>query len=139
MSAEVTIHIDKTLENVLTIPVQAVVGGAESGKKRKVWVMTAGGPEEREVELGLSNERMAEVKSGLQAGDQVVVNPKAIVGNTAKTREDMPDPSAKGKGGMGKGGGGKSKGKGGPPAEGGTPGEGGGSGGGSGKAPAAKQ
>ena len=145
MSAEVTIHVNKTLENVLTIPVQAIVGGAESGSKRKVWVMAAGGPEEREVELGLSNERMAEVKSGLQAGDQVVVNPKAIVGNTAKTREDMPDPSAKGQWGKGKGGagGGKGKGKGGPPAEGGAPGEGGGGGGtpggGGGKGPPAKQ
>lgn len=153
MSAEVTIHIDKTLENVLAIPVQAVVGGAESGRTRKVWVMTSGGPEEREVQLGLSNEKMAEVKSGLQAGDQVVVNPKAIVGNTAKTREDMADPAAKGGSGKGKGGaGGKMKGKGGPPTEGGAPGEGGGApgggggpgggapgGGGSGKGPPAKQ
>lgn len=135
MSAEVTIHVDKTLENVLTVPVQAIVGGAESGAKRTVWVMTAGGPQERQVDLGLSNEKMAEVKSGLQAGDQVVVNPKAIVGNAAKTREDMPDPSAKGQWGKGKGGE-KMKGKGGPPAEGGQSGEGGG---GSGKSPPAKQ
>ncbi len=35
MSAEVTIHVSKTLENVLAIPVQAVVGGAESGRTRK--------------------------------------------------------------------------------------------------------
>lgn len=114
MSAEVTIHVNNTLENVLAIPVQAVVGGAESGRSRKVFVMTANGPEEREVQIGLSNEKMAEVKSGLQEGDQVVVNPKAIVGNSAKTQEDMPQPGTK----FGKG---KSKGKGGeqagPPAK----------------------
>ena len=44
MSAEVTIHVNNTIENVLTIPVQAVVGGAESGRTRKVFVMTAGRP-----------------------------------------------------------------------------------------------
>ena len=98
MSAEVTIHVDSTLENILAIPVQAVVGGAESGRNRKVFVMTPTGPEEREIQIGLSNEKMAEVKGGLQAGDQVVVNPKAIVGNTAKTREDVPEQGTKGKG-----------------------------------------
>lgn len=121
MSAEVTIHVDNTLENVLTVPVQAVIGGAESGRTRKVFVMTPNGPEEREIQIGLSNEKMAEVKSGLQAGDQVVVNPKAIVGNSAKTREDMPAPGTKGPDG-------KAKVKeGGPPA-----------GGGAGKAPPSK-
>jgi hypothetical protein len=124
MSAEVTIHVNSTLEDILAIPVQAVLGGAESGRTRKVFVMTAAGPEEREIQIGLSNEKMAEVKSGLQAGDQVVVNPKAIVGNSAKTREDMPEQGTKGKG---KGG---FKGKGAPggtpPAEGGQPPSGGG-------------
>lgn len=116
MSAEVTIHVNSTLENVLAIPVQSVVGGAESGRTRKVFVMTASGPEEREIQIGLSNEKMAEVRSGLQAGDQVVVNPKVIVGNTAKTREDMPDMGVKGKGKGG--GGGKGKGGGGAPPQG---------------------
>jgi hypothetical protein len=133
MSAEVTIHIDNTLENVLAVPVQAVVGGAESGRTRKVFVMTANGPEEREIQIGLSNEKMAEVKSGLETGDQVVVNPKAILGNAAKTREDMPELGTKGPGGKGKGGG-KAKGKGSPP-EGGAPS----GGGGAGKSPPAKQ
>jgi hypothetical protein len=139
MSAEVTIHVNSTVEDVLAIPVQAVVGGAESGRTRKVFVMTASGPEEREIQIGLSNEKMAEVRSGLSAGDQVIVNPKAIVGNAAKTREDMPEEPKKGKfGGFGKG-----KGKGGPPAEGGGPPgggpPGGAPGGGGGKGPPAKQ
>jgi HlyD family secretion protein len=119
MSAEVTIHVNSTLEDVLAIPVQAVVGGAESGRTRRVFVMTPAGPEEREIQIGLSNEKMAEVKSGLQAGDQVVVNPKVLVGNSAKTREDMPEQGTKGKGFKGKG-----FGKGGPPQEGGAPGGG---------------
>lgn len=113
MSAEVTIQVNSTLEDVLAIPVQSIVGGAESGRTRKVFVMTANGPEEREIQIGLANEKMAEVKSGLEEGDQVIVNPKVIVGNAAKTREDMQEQGAKGKG---KGGAGK--GKGGPPGEG---------------------
>ncbi len=103
MSAEVTIHVNSTLENVLAIPVQSVIGGAESGRTRKVFVMTSSGPEEREIQIGLSNEKMAEVKSGLSAGDQVVVNPKAIIGNAAKTREDVADQGKSGKGKSGKG------------------------------------
>jgi HlyD family secretion protein len=133
MSAEVTIHVNNTIENVLTIPVQAVIGGAESGRTRKVIVMTADGPTEREVQLGLSNEKMAEVRSGLEAGDQVVVNPKAVVGDSVKTREDIPQGKTGGGFGKGKGkgggmggegggppggpGGGNGKGKGGPPAK----------------------
>jgi HlyD family secretion protein len=134
MSAEVTIHVNNTIENVLTIPVQAVIGGAESGRTRKVIVMTADGPVEREVQLGLSNEKMAEVRSGLEAGDQVVVNPKAVVGDTAKTREDMPMGKGPG-GGFGKG---KGKGKGGMGDEGGGP-PGGGNGKGKGGPPQASK
>jgi hypothetical protein len=119
MSAEVTIHVNSTLEDVLAIPVQAVIGGAESGRTRKVFVMTPDGPEEREIQIGLSNEKMAEVKSGLQAGDQIVVNPKAIVGNAAKTREDMPEQGAKGPGKGKSGFKGKGAPGGTPPAEGG--------------------
>ena len=132
MNAEVTIHVNKTLSNVLAIPVQAVIGGAESGATRKVFVMTSDGPQEREIKLGLSNEKMAEVQTGLEAGDQVVVNPKAILGNAAKTREDMPEAGAKafGKGsGKGKGFG---KGKGGGMPEGAMPPGGGGDGSGGG-------
>jgi multidrug resistance efflux pump len=119
MSAEVTIHVNDTLRGVLAIPVQAVIGGAESGRTRKVFVMTGNGPEERDVQLGLSNEKMVEVKSGLQANDQVVVNPKAIVGNSAKTQEEIPAGAQKF--GRGKGAGGKGKGKGGPPEAGEAP------------------
>jgi HlyD family secretion protein len=119
MSAEVTIHVDNTLENIVVIPVQAVVGGAESGKTRTVYVMTADGAVEREVQIGLSNEKMAEIRSGLEEGDQIVLNPKVIVGDKAKTREEASEKGAKGKGGFGKMGGGKGGPPGGPPGGGG--------------------
>lgn len=87
MSAEVTITVGATLEDVLAIPVQAVIGSVELGKKRECFVLTPHGPEKREIELGHSNDRMAEVRSGLVEGDAVVMNPRVLVGDKAKIRE----------------------------------------------------
>ncbi len=127
MNAEVTIHIDDATEPVLAVPLQAVVGGAENGPKRTVWVMAGGAPVEREVQLGKFNDAMIEVLSGLQEGDEVVVNPKAIAGDKAKVREEMGNGGGrpKGEGGWEKkagGEGGKKKGMGAP--GGGPPGAG---------------
>ena len=66
----------------------AVVGGAEGGTKRRVFVVTPDGSVERDVELGMFNDKMVEVLSGLAEGDEVVINPKVLVGDRAKTRED---------------------------------------------------
>lgn len=138
MSAEVTIEIDATDEPVLALPLQAVIGGAEMGPKRKVFVRTPTGTEEREIVVGLANERMAEVRSGLNAGDEVVLNPKVLLGDRAKVRTagNAERPEGNGFGGEGKGKG-KGKGKNGMkggfpkdeayPDKGGYPGKGGGS------------
>jgi multidrug efflux pump subunit AcrA (membrane-fusion protein) len=92
MSAEVTIQVDPAETKVLTVPIQAVVGGAELGTKRKLFVMNGDAPEERDVELGLFNDKMVEVKSGVKAGELVVLNPKVIVGDKAKTRDEAEAP-----------------------------------------------
>ncbi|MBY0527691.1 MAG: efflux RND transporter periplasmic adaptor subunit [Gemmataceae bacterium] len=94
MSAEVTVTVGTTLENVLAVPIQAIVGSTELGKKRKCFVLTANGPEERDVLVGQSNDRMAEIKEGLREGEEVVLNPRALVGDKAKTRQ----PGANGNG-----------------------------------------
>lgn len=111
MSAEVTIHVESTGEPVLTLPLQAVVGGAEMGRKRKVFVMEGGTPKEREVTLGLSNEKVVEVKEGLKEGENVVLNPRALVGDRVKTRQVNEYGREDGTPGEG-GGKGKGKGKG---------------------------
>jgi HlyD family secretion protein len=94
MSAEVTIQVDPPKEPVLCVPLQAVVGGTENADKRKVYVMTPSGPQEREVALGLFNDKMVEVKSGLAEGDEVVLNPKVLVGDKAKTRDEPAEAPA---------------------------------------------
>jgi multidrug resistance efflux pump len=79
MSAEVTILTDSLAENALTIPIQAVLGTVELGRHRKCYVMTPSGPQEREIVVGISNEKMVEVKEGLEEGEQVVVNPRILL------------------------------------------------------------
>ncbi len=98
MSAEVTVTVGAALENVLTVPVQAIVGGVELGKNRKCFVMTPQGPVERAIVVGQSNDRMAEIKEGLHEGDEVVLNPRALLGDKAKPREPAgksADPTPK--------------------------------------------
>lgn len=112
MSAEVNIHV-KDITNVLTIPLQSVIGGAELGGKRKVFVKTPTGFEEKEVSLGLYNEKMVEVREGLAEGDEVVINPKVLLGdNKQKTRDGAGSGGDEG-GGKGKGFGGEGGGTGG--------------------------
>jgi len=84
MSAEVTILVDNQKEKVLTVPIQAIVGTAEQGPVRKVYVLEDGLALEREIRLGTANEKKAEVKEGLSEGDVVILNPKTILGDKAK-------------------------------------------------------
>lgn len=102
MSAEVTIHI-RGIKDVLTIPLQAVVGGSELGTKRKVFVKnTVGGFDEREVALGIYNDKVIEVREGLTEGEEVVINPKVILGDNKQKTRDGAAPAQDGKGGGGK-------------------------------------
>ncbi len=96
MTAEVTIHVDASKEPVLVVPIQAIIGGAEMGAVREVFVKADHGYERRQVTLGLYNEKMVEIRSGLQEGEQVVINPRVLLGeNKIKTREG-PENTKKG-------------------------------------------
>ena len=118
MSAEVTIQVDPPKEPVLCVPIQSIVGGAEIGPKRKIYVLTPAGAEVRDVVLGLFNDKMVEVREGINEDDLVVLNPKVLLGDKAKTRDEAegakPRTGAGGGGEKGKGGKGGGK-AGGPP------------------------
>ncbi len=125
MTAEVTISVDAAKESVLTVPIQAIIGGAEMGAAREVYVKTPTGYERKPVILGLYNEKMIEVRTGLNEGDEVVVNPKVLLGDKDKTKtRDATDQNQKG--GKDKGGDSKDadKNKGGGKAGGGSGGKG---------------
>src|SRR5262249_11887525 len=105
MSAEVIVHVDATGKPVPTVPVQAIVGGPEMGTTRIVFVRGANGqPEEREVEIGLSNDKIAEIRKGLKSGDEVVLNPKVLVGDRMRTRQPGDFNKQGGPNGNGQGG-----------------------------------
>ncbi len=92
MSAEVTIFADESPEPVLVIPIQAVVGTIAMAKQRKCFVLDAQGrPQERDILLGMSNEKMVEVREGLAEGDKVVLNPRPLlVGDKAHLKPSVP-------------------------------------------------
>ncbi len=124
MDAYITIDVNSKPEPVLVLPLQAVMGTVAMGEKRKCFIMTPNGPEMREIVLGMANEKVVEVKEGLQEGDVIVLNPIVLLTEKEKLEYGtLPAQSGKGAGGKGKGGyGGKGK-AGGPGA--GGPGAGG--------------
>jgi hypothetical protein len=90
MSAEVSILTDQHRENVLAVPLQAVIGAVDMGNKRKCYVMGERGPEERIVTLGLSNDKMVEVTEGLKEGEEVVLNPRLLMSDKERAASGMP-------------------------------------------------
>jgi hypothetical protein len=127
MDAEVTIYIDTYDIPVLSLPLQAVLGSADMGQKRKCYVINSEGQSEaREVTLGMSNDTMVEVKEGLEEGDRVVLNPMVLLSEKEK-REHANQPVRRGQQGGPNGEGPAANGKGG--GEGGAPGAAGASGG----------
>jgi HlyD family secretion protein len=101
LSAACTIFTDEKAEHVLAIPVQAVVNPAERGGKPRCYVLTPRGAEMREVELGLSDKENVEIKSGVSAGEEIVLNPRALLNDKEKkaTKEDEKLVPTGGKGG----------------------------------------
>lgn len=75
MSAQVEVVLAE-YEDVLTIPVAAVV---ETEDEELCWVKTADGPERRPLVLGDGNDVFIVVEDGLQEGDEVILNPRAVV------------------------------------------------------------
>jgi hypothetical protein len=64
----------------LTIPVQSVVGSISMGAQRKCFVVSTNGQTElRDIVVGMSNDRIVEVKSGLSEGEKVVLNPRPLL------------------------------------------------------------
>lgn len=73
MSADVVITVAEYTD-VLLIPVAAVV---EQGDHFFCWVQKASGPKRQEIDLGDSDEVFFIVESGLNEGDEVLLNPAA--------------------------------------------------------------
>jgi HlyD family secretion protein len=79
LSVAVNLPVGKPLNNVLTVPLRALLGKPGIGKTVSCLVQTAEGPEEREVLLGQSNDKLSEVQAGLREGDEVILNPRLLL------------------------------------------------------------
>ncbi|HEX4129683.1 MAG TPA: efflux RND transporter periplasmic adaptor subunit [Pirellulales bacterium] len=82
MTAEVEILV-ADLKNVLSVPVQAVV---EQHGKFYVWAKKGEQIERRPVVIGVTNNTNIEVKDGVAEGEDIVLNPRAVV---PSAREDL--------------------------------------------------
>lgn len=90
MSCRAEIIVDQ-IQEATYIPVQSVlrVGGAPT-----IYIVGAAGqPEPREIELGLDNNRMAHIISGLQPGERVLLNPPLAEGSASKQTEHFDIPA----------------------------------------------
>jgi RND family efflux transporter MFP subunit len=75
MSARAEIFIDR-VENALVVPVQCI---ANQGGKKVCYVKTPDGHKTVKVETGTFNDNFVQIKSGLQEGDPVMLNPPEII------------------------------------------------------------
>jgi hypothetical protein len=78
LSAEVTILDQANPQPVLAVPLQAVVHTADNGNHGTCFVMTPDGPEPRNVIVGVQNGELAEICAGLEEGEEVVLDPRAL-------------------------------------------------------------
>jgi HlyD family secretion protein len=87
MTAEVEILIEHR-PDVLTVPVAAIV---ENNGSFSCWVKVNGKLEKRPLLLGQTNDRFVEIKDGVAEGDEVIMNPRAVVPE-ARTPQDVELP-----------------------------------------------
>jgi HlyD family secretion protein len=79
MSATISIPTGKQLDAVLTVPASALLDTGEGGARRSCLVQTAKGIEEREVVVGFTAEKGAEIQQGLKEGEVVLVHPRVLL------------------------------------------------------------
>ena len=102
MSAEVEILI-VSRKNVLTVPVAAIV--ETENKQTLCWITTPQGIKKQTLQTGENNDKFVEVISGLEAGQEVVLNPIAFITEaqqealkirgSVKTADDKPSKTDK--------------------------------------------
>jgi HlyD family secretion protein len=97
LTAEVEILVAH-LENAISLPVAAV---AEKRGQNYCCVKKGTALERRNVVLGLGNDKFVEIKEGVEVGEEVVLNPRAALGETEEESQKQPDGDVKKKFGTG--------------------------------------
>jgi RND family efflux transporter MFP subunit len=91
MTAEVEILVDH-LEGVITLPVAAL---AEKGGQVYCCVKKGLALERRNVTLGEGDDKFVEIKEGVNVGEEVVLNPRAALGETSEETRKQPEVDVK--------------------------------------------
>ncbi|MGE5701982.1 MAG: efflux RND transporter periplasmic adaptor subunit [Clostridia bacterium] len=65
------------LQNTLQVPIEAIQ--QDQAGATYVWVAENGVAKKRSVEVGVENELFSEVKSGVKAGDNIILNPSEML------------------------------------------------------------
>jgi HlyD family secretion protein len=92
MTAVAEIHIDY-LKDILCVPVQAIVQ-----RRNDTWCYVAENNrlKRQSVKLGQTNDKFVQVCEGLSEGDQLVLNPSAILSEAAEEQRQIgPDAKTK--------------------------------------------
>jgi RND family efflux transporter MFP subunit len=123
MSAKVEILVEE-LKDVMIVPIQVV---ANRAGRKVCYIATPQGPREREVKTGAFNDTFVQIVSGLEVGEEVLLNPPRIIeaDSEGKSNQRLKEPQRKKppQGGKPRQGGGPSKGGG--PQQGGGASQGG--------------
>jgi len=79
--------IETTKNNIVTVPIEAVLGKED---KDVVFILKDNVVEEREIEVGLSDETRVEIKRGVKIGDEVIISGTERLkdGEKVKIRKD---------------------------------------------------
>jgi len=90
MSCKVQILVEQ-LEDVIIVPIQVV---SNRVGKKVCYVMTPQGHQERVVRTGLFNDTFVEIIEGLEAGEEVMLNPPLFseLGSPASFQQQQPVP-----------------------------------------------
>jgi multidrug efflux pump subunit AcrA (membrane-fusion protein) len=98
MTAEVEILVDH-LQNVISLPVAAL---AEKAGQTYCCVKKGTALERRNVTFGAGNDKFVEIKQGIGVGEEVVLNPRAALGETGDEPRKQTDVDVKHKFGAAK-------------------------------------
>jgi hypothetical protein len=89
MSAQVQMTVARR-PRVLTVPLESVL---DDGRKQSCFVYTFRGIRERKVTTGLGDESVVEVRSGLEEGERVLLDPRALLRRLRPALTRAPGPS----------------------------------------------
>ena len=92
MSCKVEILV-RELHDVIVVPIQVV---ANRQGRKVCYIMTPQGPQQREVQTGAFNDTFVQIVSGLEAGEEVLLNPPLFTESaTASSFRERPAQGAR--------------------------------------------